>query len=160
MAGGGNSIVSGPDKPLWTCPKCGRRFVSRNLWHACGDYSVEGLVQGKGARAREMFNWFEELIAACGPYEIAPAKTRVAFMARVRFAGIQNVSDRGMTVAFALPRPMPHPRIRKVEEITSGWFGHFFRVRTPEELDDEVLGWLRESYQQMGMQERLAKRKS
>jgi hypothetical protein len=63
-------------------------------------------------------------------------------------------------VAFALPRPMPHPRIRKVEEITSGWFGHFFRVRTPEELDDEVLGWLRESYQQMGMQERLAKRKS
>jgi hypothetical protein len=37
---------------LWTCPKCGRRFVSRNLWHACGDYSVEGFLQGK-ERARE-----------------------------------------------------------------------------------------------------------
>jgi hypothetical protein len=30
---------------LWTCPKCGRRFVSRNLWHASGDYSVEGFLE-------------------------------------------------------------------------------------------------------------------
>lgn len=89
---------------------------------------------------------------------LAPAKTRVAFMGRVRFAGVQTVSDRGMTVAFALPRPMPHPRIRKVEEIVTGWFGHTLRVTSPEELNEEVLGWLRESYHQMGMQERLAKR--
>lgn len=54
---------------------------------------------------------------------------------------------------------MPHPRIRKVEEIVPGWFGHTLRVTSPEELDEEVLGWLRESYQQMGMQERLANRK-
>jgi len=54
---------------------------------------------------------------------------------------------------------MPHPRIRKVEEIVPGWFGHYLRVTSPEELDDEVLGWLRESYHQMGMQGRLTKRK-
>ena len=29
---------------------------------------------------------------------------------------------------------------------------------SPEEPDDELLGWLRESYQQMGLQERLAER--
>ena len=62
------------------CPRCGRRFVGRNMWHACGDYSVEGFLDGKGARARELFEGFERLIAACGPYEVAPAKTRVAFM--------------------------------------------------------------------------------
>ncbi len=32
-----------------------------------------------GARVRELFEGFELLIAACGPYEVAPAKTRVAF---------------------------------------------------------------------------------
>jgi hypothetical protein len=31
------------------------------------------------------------------------------------------------------------------------------RISSPEELDDELLGWLRESYNQMGMQERLAR---
>jgi hypothetical protein len=31
------------------------------------------------------------------------------------------------------------------------------RITSLEELDDELLGWLRESYKQMGMQERLAR---
>jgi hypothetical protein len=31
------------------------------------------------------------------------------------------------------------------------------RISSPEELDDELLGWLRESYRQMGMQDRLAR---
>lgn len=73
----------------------------------------------------------------------------------VRFAGVNTVSDRGMTIAFALPRPMRHRRIRKVEDIAPGWFGHWMRITSPEQLDDELLGWLRESYHQMGMQERL-----
>jgi hypothetical protein len=32
------------------------------------------------------------------------------------------------------------------------------RISSPEELDDELLGWLRESYHQVGMQERLTGR--
>jgi hypothetical protein len=31
------------------------------------------------------------------------------------------------------------------------------RIGSPEELDDELLGWLRESYHQMGMQDRLTR---
>jgi hypothetical protein len=127
------------------------------MWHACGDYSVERFLDGKGDRARELFDGFERLVAACGPYEVAPAKTRVAFMARVRFAGVYAISDRGMTIAFALPEPTRHRRIRKVEHVAPGWYGHWMRITLPEQLDDELLGWLRESYRQMGMQERLAK---
>ena len=22
-------------RPLWVCPKCGHRFVTKNLWHSC-----------------------------------------------------------------------------------------------------------------------------
>jgi hypothetical protein len=40
----------------------------------------------------------------------------VAFMGRVRFAGVHALSDRGMTIAFGLPHPLPHPRIRKIED--------------------------------------------
>jgi hypothetical protein len=45
-----------------------------------------------------------------------------------------------------------------VEHIARGWYGHWMRITDPAELDDELLGWLRESYRQMGMQERLAER--
>jgi Domain of unknown function (DUF5655) len=115
------------------------------------------VLEGKAERARELFDRLEGLIAACGQYEVAPAKTRVAFMARVRFAGLNAISDRGMTIAFALPRPLRHRRIRKVENIAPGWYGHWMKITSPDELDDELLGWLRESYHQMGLQERLAR---
>lgn len=147
-----------PKPELWTCPKCGRRFVTRNSWHACGDYSVEGFLAGKGPRARALFDRFVELISACGQYEVAPAKTRVAFMAQVRFAGVTAVSERGLTAAFGLPRPLRHDRIRKIEQAAPGWYVHWIRVSSPEELDDELLEWLRESYREMGMRERLRPR--
>jgi hypothetical protein len=25
------------------CPRCGARLVTRNLWHSCGTFSLEGL---------------------------------------------------------------------------------------------------------------------
>ena len=144
------------DGELWTCPTCGRRLVGRNMWHSCGKYSVEAFLAGKGARARELFEGFERLVATCGPYEVAPAKTRVAFMTRVRFAAVYAVSQRGMTITVGLPRPLAHPRVRKVEHLGS-WYLHWMRIASPDELDDELRGWLCESYHQMGLQERLAK---
>jgi hypothetical protein len=119
---------------------------------------VETFLAGNGPRARLLFHRFEELISRCGPYEVAPAKTRVAFMARVRFAGVSRVSDRGMTIAFGLPTPRKSPRLSKVEEIVLGWYGHWMRITDLKELYGELLGWLRESYRMMGMQERLRNR--
>jgi hypothetical protein len=127
------------------------------MWHACGPYTVDGFLRGKGPRARELFERFESLIAACGPYEVAPAKTRVAFMGRVRFAGVERVSDPGMSVAFGLPRRLDSPRIRSIDFYPPSWHVHHLRIADPEELDEEVLGWLKESYSQMGMQARLSK---
>jgi hypothetical protein len=86
------------------------------------------------------------LLRKCGPVTAAPAKTRVAFMVRVRFAGVSSVSERGMTIAFALRRPLKNPRIFRIVKYNPRWYGHFMRIKTPEEFDDELLGWLRESY--------------
>ena len=75
-------------------------------------------------------------------------------MARVRFAAVLRPSDRGMTVSFGLPRRLEHHRISKIEDYGSGWYGHFVRVTSSEEMDDEMLQWLKESYSQMGQQRR------
>jgi hypothetical protein len=116
------------------------------MWHACGSFTIDTFLEGKGARARELFEGFEALLSKCGPVTAAPAKTRVAFMVRVRFAGVSSVSDRGMTIAFALRRPLKSPRIFRMVKYNPKWYGHFMRIKLPKELDKELLGWLRESY--------------
>jgi hypothetical protein len=111
-----------------------------------------------GPRARALFDRFEAMVAACGEYHLSPAKTRVAFLGRVRFASVTAVSEESMTCGFSLPRPVRSRRLKKVEEVVPGWWVHTLRVASIEELDDEVQAWIRESYRLMGMQERLAKR--
>lgn len=142
-------------RPLWICPKCGAAFVTRNLWHSCGQATLDDWKKRMGPKARVLYDRFEELIAGCGEYRVSPAKTRIAFMGRVRFAGISSLSERGMTCAFVLSRPLRSSRFQSVKEEVPGWWIHRIRITGPEQLDPQLAGWIRSSYRLYGMQERL-----
>lgn len=145
-----------PDvRPLWRCPKCGARFVTRNLPHSCGRATVADWLAKMGPQARALYRRFEQMIGACGPYHVAPAKTRIAFLARVRFAGIAAASRTAITVSFALPRPLRSRRFLAVAEVAPGWWVHRLRITSVDQLDGQVQEWLRRSYHLMGLQERL-----
>lgn len=106
--------------------------------------------------ARALFERFAEMIGRCGEYHFAPAKTRIAFVARVRFANVTKIRGDAMHCTFALPSPVRSPRVVKHEEVVPGWWVHTLHITDLAQLDDEVQGWLRDSYRLMGMQERLA----
>jgi Domain of unknown function (DUF5655) len=134
---------------LWKCPKCGAKLLTRGLLHSCGLHSVEKFLSGKGARAQELFDSFARLITACGPYDVAPAKTRVAFLASVRFASVNRISAAGIDAHFVLPRPLASLRFRRVERLGK-LYVHHLRLTDPSEMDDEVRRWLCQSYSEYG----------
>lgn len=150
----GRSIETTP-RPLWCCPKCGARLVTANGWHSCGRATLADWTARMTPRVRRLHQRFERLLAECGPFEVAPARTRLAYLARVRFASITRVTPDAMTVTFALPHPVRSTRLDKVSEAVPGWWVHVLRVRSPDELDAEVGGWLCRSYRLMGLRERL-----
>ena len=130
---------SAPAKsPLWTCPKCGAKLITRNLWHSCGFATLDDWKAQMGPRARALYDRFEGMIAACGDYHVAPAKTRIAFLGHVRFAGITRLDESVMVCRFALPKPLRSSRFAKVEEIVPGWWVHDLRVTEPSQLDEQV----------------------
>src|SRR5262245_58792378 len=145
-------------RPLWTCPKCGVQLITRNLWHSCGRATMGEWSRRMGPVARTLFARFERMIANCGEYHVSPAKTRIAFLGRVRFAGITSLSENGMTCAFALPNPLRSRRFASTEEVAPGWWSHRLRVTHVRELDGQGQSWLKRSYRLMGMQERLKAR--
>ena len=53
-------------KPLWTCPRCGQRFVTPNMLHSCGTWTIERFLEGKGPKARAFFDRFVELAGRSG----------------------------------------------------------------------------------------------
>jgi hypothetical protein len=112
-----------------------------------------------GPRALALYRRLERLVSRCGAYQVSPAKTRITFLGRVRFAGITRLSENGMSCNFAMPHPLVSSRFAKVAEVVPGWWVHELRVTRPTELDNEVQAWLRSSYRLMGMQGRLQTRR-
>src|SRR5206468_269539 len=43
-------------RPLWRCPECGHRFVTKNLSHSCGNYRLADHFTGTPRSVRESFN--------------------------------------------------------------------------------------------------------
>jgi hypothetical protein len=134
---------------LWECPRCGAKLISRNLSHACGPYSIEKFLEGKTDTGRDLFGRFAALIARCGPYALAPAKTRVAFMGKVRFASVNRVGADHIDVHFVLPGTIASPRLRRVEQIGK-LFVHHLRLHDRRDFNRELAGWLRRSYIEYG----------
>ena len=142
-------------RPLWRCPKCGHRFVTRNLWHACARYQVRDHLRGRSPQVARLYRRYAALVRKCGPVMVSPNKTRIAFMARMRFAGCRVGKDT-LHIGFLLSRRVQSARISRVEFIPPHYYVHHLPVRTLGELNSELLGWLRESYR-MGLQKHLKK---
>jgi len=147
-------------RPLWTCPGCGVKLLAKNLWHSCGYATLDDWRRGMGPSARRLYERFEQLVSRCGEYHVSPAKSRITFLGRVRFAGITRLSEAGMTCSFALPYPLRSRRFVRVAEVAPGWWSHQMSITDPRQLDDQVQAWLRRSYRLMGRQGRLKRRRN
>lgn len=140
------------------CPKCGAKFAGKNQWHSCGRATVEAWLERVGPSGKALYHRLEALVRVCGEVDVAPARTRIAFLGKVRFATVARLSDEEMVCTFALPHALDSPRFAHVEEVVPGWFVHTLVITAPNQLDDEVQAWLRESYRLMGMRARLRER--
>lgn len=131
---------------LWTCPRCNKRFVTRNMSHSCGDHTVEQLMAGKGERAWAFGARLQEMVGRCGPYTIVANKTRLEFMVWVRFAGMDAVSERGVSMSFWLKEQIERPRFRKVAHYDGRDWVYYLRLTSLDD-DEEIQRWLCRSYE-------------
>ena len=147
-----------PEPPLWHCPKCGARLVSRNLWHSCGKFTLEALFPNSSPGVLAAARKYVRLLESLGDVQVLPQKTRLVAVARVRFAGLYPRKDR-FDVAFALHRWLTNHRIVKTVDYGPRWRAHYVRINSAADLDAELRGWLQESHDVVGVQSDLAKRR-
>jgi hypothetical protein len=112
-------------------------------------------LAGKSAHAIALFREFVKLARRCGPLLVIPQKTRIAFQVRMSFAAVSLRTDH-LAGHVVLARRLENPRFTTIETISARNHVHSFRFHSPDELDAEVLGWLREAYL-VGQQEHLSR---
>jgi Domain of unknown function (DUF5655) len=144
---------------LWRCPRCGHRFVTKNLWHSCADVSVASHFEGRPPLLRRMYRtWLAFVRRHGGPVTESPNRTRITFMGEVRFAGCVVMSDR-VRCNLALAQPVRDPRFVRVKEEVPGWWAHSFDlIDDTRPLDAWLAKLVAESYREFGMRGRLRAR--
>ena len=142
---------SSPKKPLWRCPKCGHKFVTRNLWHSCGRYRLSDHFREKPPEVRQAFKGFVELARRCGAVTVYAQKTRIVIQARLRFAGVV-VRKNWLDASLWLKRQAAHPRLVRIENFGNLGFGHHFRLSGRADIDEALAQLMREAYR-IGRQE-------
>jgi hypothetical protein len=138
-------------RPLWRCPKCGRRFVTKNLWHSCVRVPLATHFQGKPAERKKTWDRWLASARACGRVVAYAQKSRITIMARVRFAGAV-VHTSYVDAALWLRRRAEHPRLARTEDYGRLGFGLHFRLERPEDIDASLDALMREAYR-VGIQE-------
>ena len=130
-------------RPLWTCPRCGKSYVSRNSWHSCVVVPLDDHFAGR-PRARELYDAILSTLQEEGPITVSVSKTRIEFMTRARFAGLQVRRD-FVRLSFWLKRQIASPRFAKVEHYGRSDWGYHLVVRDGSQLDEELRTWLQEA---------------
>lgn len=126
-----------PPRPLWRCPRCGRRFANRNQWHSCGRFTVRDHLERRPAGVVAIYRRFARAVRACGPVIVSPAKTRIGFKARMTFAAV-SLRARWVDAHVILARRLSHPRFTRIETYSPRCHEHRFRLRSADDVDADV----------------------
>jgi hypothetical protein len=132
-------------RALWTCPKCGHRFVSKNLWHSCVRVPLRAHFRGRAAALYPTYRAWAALARASGPVTIYAQKSRIVFQKRVRFAGAV-VRGSYVDASLWLRRRVDHPLLRRTEDFGRLGYGLHFRLTRPSDIDAALRRLMREAY--------------
>jgi hypothetical protein len=128
-----------PKRPLWTCPRCGKQYVTRNMWHSCVVVDLESHFAGKSPRARELFDAWLAAVRSTGPVTVSVSKTRIEFMTRARFTGAVIRHDY-LKSALWLKRRAWSRHFTKVELLGRSDWLHHFEIHDETDIDAELMG--------------------
>jgi hypothetical protein len=143
----GAPIVAGEpgQRARWRCPDCGRAFARRNQPHSCKRVPIEAHFAPDGASRR----LFEALLAAVGghvgPCEVVSLPCCIHLAATDDFLAVLPRRDR-LEIRFTVHRRIRSPRIQACAQTSRDAYKHRVDISAVEDLDPELLGWLREAY--------------
>lgn len=130
----------------WICPRCDREFGSRQQSHTCvpGTTVAESLAHAQ-PWMRDCFELIMETVRECGPVHDDAVGVGVFLKADRKLAEFRPRA-RTVQLILYLPEPIDHPRLIRVHDPSAVRVVHLFTLRSVEEVDDDLLGYVAEAY--------------
>ena len=80
-----------------------------------------------------------------GPVHVEPVSVGIFFKQPRKFAELRPM-QKWVALSFSLSRRVEHPLISRKPIAHGGRYYHVVNLRGPDDLDDQIRGWLSEAY--------------
>jgi hypothetical protein len=129
----------------WRCSTCGRTFARRGQTHSCKRVPIEAHIPHEGA-VRSLFDALLDAInTQVGPFEVVSLPCCIHLAGTDDFLAILPKRDR-IEIRFTLHHRLHGPRILAGAQTGRESHKHRVDIAAVEEIDAELLGWLRQAY--------------
>jgi hypothetical protein len=128
---------------------CGRRFARPKQAHSCRAHGLDEHFRGKEPKLRSIFDALREALERSGPLRVDAVKSTINLISVHHFGGVAVRRDY-LRVGFVADHEIRDKRISRVERIGSRRFIHHVVIRSRQELDRQLLGWLAEAQAMQG----------
>jgi hypothetical protein len=96
-------------------------------------------------RERPIFEAVMAHLDSVGPVHVEPVSVGIFLKHDRTFVQLRPMRD-WVALSFSLRRRVNHPCIKRKVEPYHGRYYHVANLRGPEDVDDEIKGWLTEAY--------------
>ena len=112
------------------------------------DEVLDGIYTGPKAALRPIHEAFMSAIAPLGAFEISPKKTYLSLRRRKQFAQIGPATNTRVDIGLNMKEVPARGRLEALPP--GGMCQYRIRVTAPSEIDAELVGWVRQAFEQAG----------
>lgn len=131
----------------WSCPTCGRLFARTRQGHECAPaVTIEEYFSTGPAFERPVFEAVHAFVRTLGEVHVEPVSVGIFLKKGGSWVELRTMT-KWVAMSFPLERRVVHSQIaRKPMAAGPRWY-HVVNLRSPDDVTDDVTGWLRESWE-------------
>ena len=116
-------------------------------------YTVDALLEGRDDSVRGVYARLVDALREVGPVVEEAKKTCVHLLPAADASAFAGVHPRkaGILLNLRTAAPISSPRVRKTEQLSRHRFFNEILVESPDQVDAELAGWVREAYALSGV---------
>lgn len=109
-------------------------------------FSEQDHLQGKDPIVNLIYKKLIKEVQKFGEVKIEPKKASIHLSNRFSFVGV-TVRKNCLNLEIHLNHKLKSKRFSKAEQVSANRYDHTITVNSPTEVDEELVGWLKEAYE-------------
>jgi hypothetical protein len=108
-------------------------------------FTVMSHFEDKTPNVRKIYDQLLKRLRKVGSFAEDPKKTSIHLVNVTALAGVATRKD-SLVLTIKSDRPLKSSRIHKSEQTSAQRFHHEVKLAAPADVDDELMGWLKDAY--------------